>query len=38
VEITPEAYEVTLDVFEHFGPLKERYAYEQVCCTPPATD
>jgi NitT/TauT family transport system substrate-binding protein len=38
VEITNPAYEVTLDVFEHFGTLKERYAYEQVCCLPPAID
>ena len=35
VEITRPAYEVTLDVFEHFGTLKERYAYEQVCALPP---
>lgn len=38
VEITRPAYEVTLDVFEHFGTLKERYRYEQVCCAPPAID
>jgi len=35
-EITKPAFEVTLDVFEHFGTLKERYAYEQVCALPPA--
>ncbi len=35
VEITPEALEVTLNVFEHFGTLKERYTYEQVCVQPP---
>ena len=35
IEITKPAYEVTLDVFEHFGTLKERYAYEQVCTLPP---
>ena len=35
LEITRPAYEVTLDVFEHFGTLEERYAYEQVCCAPP---
>ena len=34
-EITRPAFEVTLDVFEHFGTLKERYAYEQVCVEPP---
>jgi len=36
VEITREAYEVTLDVFEHAGQLNERYPYELVCCDPPA--
>lgn len=36
VEITKPAFEVALDVFEHFGTLKERYAYEQVCALPPA--
>jgi NitT/TauT family transport system substrate-binding protein len=36
VEITPEAFEVTLDVFAHAGTLKERYRYDQVCARPPA--
>ncbi|MEZ5935698.1 MAG: ABC transporter substrate-binding protein [Alphaproteobacteria bacterium] len=36
VEITPEALEVTLDVFEHAGTLKERYRYDQVCAQPPS--
>lgn len=35
VEITKPAYEVILDVFEHFGTLKERYDYDQVCVAPP---
>ncbi len=35
IEITPEAYEVTMDVFEYNGMLKERYAYEQICSLPP---
>ena len=35
-EITREAYEVTLDVFEHAGALDERYAYELICADPPA--
>jgi len=35
IEITPEAYEVTMDVFEFNGMLKERYAYDQVCALPP---
>lgn len=38
VEITRPAYQVTLDVFEHFGTLKERYRYEQICTLPPSTD
>lgn len=33
--ITPEAYEVTLDVFEHAGQINERYAYDLICCNPP---
>ncbi|MEM9682270.1 MAG: ABC transporter substrate-binding protein [Pseudomonadota bacterium] len=37
VEITPAALEVTLDVFEHFGTLKERYSYAQVCVAPPGS-
>lgn len=37
VEITKPAYEVILDVFEHYGTLKERYPYEKVCTQPPAT-
>jgi NitT/TauT family transport system substrate-binding protein len=37
VEITRPAFEVALDMFEHFGALKERYAYEQVCAPPPST-
>jgi len=36
VEITRPAFEVALDVFEHFGSLKERYAYDQVCASPPS--
>ncbi len=36
IEITRPAFEVALDVFEHFGTLKERYAYEQVCADPPS--
>ncbi|MEM8972736.1 MAG: ABC transporter substrate-binding protein [Pseudomonadota bacterium] len=35
IEITKPAFEVALDAFEHFGTLKERYAYEQVCALPP---
>ncbi len=35
VSITPESFDVTLDVFEHVGHISERYAYDQVCVTPP---
>ena len=35
VEITPEALDVALDVFEYNGLLKARYAYDQVCAPPP---
>ncbi len=37
-EITRPAYEVTLDVYEYAGLLKRRYAYDEVCAEPPATD
>jgi NitT/TauT family transport system substrate-binding protein len=36
VEITPAAYEKTLDIFEFNGLLKQRYRYDQVCTSPPA--
>jgi NitT/TauT family transport system substrate-binding protein len=36
VEITPAAYAVTLDVFEHAGRLSKRYPYERVCAAPPS--
>jgi len=35
VEITPSAFDVTLDVFEHAGRLGKRYHYDQVCVAPP---
>jgi NitT/TauT family transport system substrate-binding protein len=38
VEITPAAYERTLDVFEYVGQLKRRYRYDEVCTAPPAVD
>ncbi len=37
-EITPAAFEVALDVFEHLGTLADHYPYDQVCCLPPNTD
>jgi NitT/TauT family transport system substrate-binding protein len=36
VEITRPAFEVALDVFEHSGSIRERYAYDQVCAMPPS--
>jgi NitT/TauT family transport system substrate-binding protein len=36
MEITPQAYEKTLDVFEYAGNIKERYEYGQICALPPA--
>jgi NitT/TauT family transport system substrate-binding protein len=36
VEITQQAYERTLDVYEYNGLAKQRYRYEQVCALPPA--
>lgn len=35
VSITREAFEVTLDVFEHIGHISERYPYDAVCSAPP---
>lgn len=36
VEITPEAYEVTVDVFQHAGLIRRRHAYADVVALPPA--
>ncbi len=36
VEITPEAFEATLDIFEYNGLISERYSYDQICARPPA--
>lgn len=38
VEITPTAYEVTLDVFEHVGRISKRHSYDAVCASPPSGD
>lgn len=38
VEITREAFEATLDIYEYNGLIKERFAYEQVCVIPPASN
>ena len=38
VEITQQAYEAILNIFEYNGMLGERYRYEQICSTPPDID
>ena len=38
VEITLEAYEKTLDIFEYNGQLKKRWQYDQICAAPPKAD
>jgi len=35
VDITREAFDVTLDVFQHAGVISERYPYDLVCAAPP---
>ena len=35
VEITRDAYEAMLDIFEYTGGISERYPYEKVCAPPP---
>ncbi|MEX2617620.1 MAG: ABC transporter substrate-binding protein [Alphaproteobacteria bacterium] len=37
-EITQQAYEAAMDIFEYNGLLNARYAYDQVCAKPPAID
>ncbi len=37
IEITREAFEATLDIYQLTGGLKTRFAYEQVCASPPGT-
>ena len=34
-EITEEAYQATLDIFDHNGLITRRFGYEEVCCLPP---
>ena len=36
IEITPEAYEATLDIYQFAGGLEQRFAYDDVCAQPPA--
>ncbi|MBT3909333.1 MAG: ABC transporter substrate-binding protein [Rhodospirillaceae bacterium] len=37
-DITEEAYQATLDIFEYNGTLNERYTYDQICVKPPSAD
>ena len=36
VEITQEAYNATLDIFEYNGAITRRHPYDSVCSLPPA--
>lgn len=36
IEITEEAYEATLDIYEYNGLISKRHPYEHVCSKPPA--
>ena len=35
IEITPDAFEATLDIYEYNGLIGERFAYDRVCAAPP---
>ena len=35
IEITPAAFEATLDIYAYNGLIDERFAYDQVCTAPP---
>jgi len=37
-EITEDAFQATLDIFEYNGLINARYAYDQICAKPPSTD
>ena len=37
IEITREAFEVVLDVFQYTGGIAERYPYDLICAPPPFT-
>ena len=38
IEITPAAFEATLDIFAYDGVITERYAYDQICVVPKESD
>jgi len=35
VEITRQAFEVTLDIYQYVGGIEKRYQYDQICSAPP---
>ena len=35
IEIAPEAFEATLDIFAYNGLVEERFAYDRICALPP---
>jgi NitT/TauT family transport system substrate-binding protein len=35
VDITPAAFEATQNIFEYNGIIKQRFAYNQICASPP---
>ncbi len=37
IEITPAAFEASLDIFEFNGVITERYRYDQICVAPPVS-
>ncbi len=37
IEITEQAYNATLDIYEYNNLINSRYAYDQVCARPPVT-
>ncbi|MFP6728831.1 MAG: ABC transporter substrate-binding protein [Alphaproteobacteria bacterium] len=38
MEITQDAFEATLDIYQYNGIISERYGYDQICAAPPAID
>jgi NitT/TauT family transport system substrate-binding protein len=38
IEITPAAFEASLDIFAYNGIITERYAYDQICVVPEVAD
>lgn len=38
IEITKPAFEATLDIYEYNGLINKRYAYDEICASPPRVD